>query len=58
MTEQKNITIPYQEYIDLKKDSFQLVALHQCGVDNWEGFEDAEEVAETLTSNFLNIERG
>jgi hypothetical protein len=43
MTEkgEETITITVGEYEKLKEDQRFLDALRSCGVDNWEGFDDA-----------------
>jgi len=35
------IEIDKEEYEQLKKDQEFLQALEECGVDNWEGYEEA-----------------
>lgn len=40
MTKQM-VTIPKAEYDQLIKDSKFLDALRGCGVDNWDGYDDA-----------------
>lgn len=37
----ENVTISREEYIMLLADRKLLTALIACGVDNWEGYEDA-----------------
>ncbi|MFF5471061.1 hypothetical protein [Streptomyces achromogenes] len=38
---QETITIPMSTYRVLVRHSAELVALHEYGVDNWEGYGDA-----------------
>ena len=37
------ITIPWTEYQELKKDQLKLSCLENAGVDNWEWYEQALE---------------
>ena len=39
--EYETITIKKEEYDMLVQNSNMLDALHECGVDNWEGYGDA-----------------
>jgi len=38
------VSISKKEYDQLKSDSAFLQALMQAGVDNWEGFSDAQDI--------------
>lgn len=38
MTSIKTVTIPEEEYLELKRDQAHLDRLHAAGVDNWEGY--------------------
>ena len=42
--EQEMITITKEEYDELKSDQSFLYCLQSCGVDNWEGYSDAQEM--------------
>jgi hypothetical protein len=44
MTEKPTITITLEEYNELLNDSIFLNCLVEVGVDNWEGFEAAQEL--------------
>ena len=41
MPEEETITIPKEEYEQLKKDSDLLQKLQKAGVDNWEWYNEA-----------------
>ena len=41
---EETITISLKEYDQLLDDSERLQALNAAGVDNWEGFEHAQEI--------------
>lgn len=43
---EKTVTITESEYDRLFEDSQMLEALDACGVDNWEGYERAQEMVE------------
>jgi hypothetical protein len=43
---QEEITITKEEYEKLVEDSKVLDALRRCGVDNWEGYDEAMELIE------------
>ena len=40
----ETVTMSKKEYEQLKHDSWFLVCLMQCGVDNWDGWDDACEM--------------
>lgn len=40
----KTVTITQKEYDDLLEDSLWLTALECAGVDNWDGWEEAQEL--------------
>ncbi len=40
------VTITKAEYKELRASAAMLNALEACGVDNWEGFDDAQESLE------------
>ena len=42
--ENETVTIPKEEYEKLLDDSDMLNCLESCGVDNWEGYDDAVEM--------------
>lgn len=42
----ETVTIPKSEYARLIKDSDFLDCLLACGVDNWQGYDDAVEMYE------------
>lgn len=42
----ETVTIKKSTYDKLVADSEFLTALHACGVDNWEGYDDAVEINE------------
>ena len=42
--EPETITITKEEYDTLCRDSEFLNALELCGVDNWDGYEEAQEM--------------
>ena len=44
------VEIPTEEYEELQNDSLFLQALIGCGVDNWDGYGDAQEMAEEMES--------
>jgi len=44
--DQKTITITEKEYRNLKEDSNFMRALERAGVDNWEGYEIAQDYLE------------
>lgn len=44
--ESKTITIQQSLFFQLLNDSNKLKALENCGVDNWEGYDDAMEYLE------------
>mgnify|MGYP001762721509 CR=1 FL=1 len=44
MTTESTITIPLSEYAKLKADQLWLTCLEQAGVDNWDGFEEAQKI--------------
>jgi hypothetical protein len=46
--EQKLITISKAEYDYLKSTALLLNLLEQAGVNNWEGYEDAVEIHESI----------
>jgi hypothetical protein len=46
----KKVTITVQEYEELLAESLFLQALIGCGVDNWDGYDDAQEMLEELES--------
>ena len=48
--------IPYEEYIQLKKDSMQFLTLLQCRVDTWQGFADSQKISNNLIKDFLDDE--
>ena len=41
---EETVTISLKEYDQLLNDSDWLAALEDAGVDNWEGFEHAQEI--------------
>lgn len=41
---EETVTISIEEYNELIDDSLFLCALMACGVDNWCGYEDAQDV--------------
>lgn len=41
MSDSEQVTIPLDEYENLLYDSNFLKCLISCGVDNWEGYEEA-----------------
>ncbi len=43
MSEQKMVTITEERYNDLLESEMWELALDQAGVDNWEGYEYAQE---------------
>lgn len=43
---EKTITITIEEYDELLEDSRFLCALQGAGVDNWNGYENAQEMIE------------
>ena len=47
--EEETITISKKEYDQLIKDSDFLACLMQTGVDNWDGFEDAQTMYDQLS---------
>lgn len=46
MADEKTITIPVEDYNELVRDQNFLNALYAAGVDNWEGYEIAQEANE------------
>jgi hypothetical protein len=44
MKNKENVTIPKAEYERLLNDSEMLNCLVACGVDNWQGYDDAMEL--------------
>lgn len=48
ITEDGYVKISKDEYYELIEDSNFLEALYEAGVDNWEGYEQAQEI------NFIN----
>ena len=42
------VIIPRDTWIELNEDSRKLNALDLCGVDNWEGYDDAMEYLENM----------
>ena len=49
--EMDKITIPLKEYQSLKADSEELSRLYAAGVDNWEGYSEAQEDEEEQDDN-------
>jgi hypothetical protein len=45
----KTVTVSLEEYEDLRADAALLAGLHACGVDDWEGYGEALEIADELT---------
>ena len=45
MAEEATITIKRKFYETLKRSHDLLMALQECGVDNWEGYSDAVNLA-------------
>jgi len=45
---ENTITIDKGEYDRLLEDAFWLMCLEQAGVDNWIGFEEAQNIKEEL----------
>lgn len=45
MSDEQTVTITQSEYDRLLEDSFFLDALRRAGVDNWDGYEVAQELA-------------
>ena len=45
-TKEKTVTITEKEYNELCEDSQFLCALQAAGVDNWDGYSDAQEILE------------
>ena len=48
MLTSNRITIPTEEYFELKEAEAMLRALKQLGVDNWEFYSDAADLAEEI----------
>ena len=46
MSDEQTVTITQSEYDSLLEDSRFLNALRSAGVDNWEGYEIAQEMVE------------
>ena len=44
MSDMKQITIDYAEYDKLLRREFFLCCLEEAGVDNWEGYEEAQDI--------------
>lgn len=44
------VSITVEEYEELQNDSLFLQALIGCGVDNWDGYGDAQEMLEVMES--------
>lgn len=44
-----DITIAYEDYLDMQRDLEWLSALEAAGVDNWEGIDLAHEIFKTFT---------
>lgn len=42
----ENVIIPVKTYEELLAAQAMLEALEACGVDNWDGYEDAQEMME------------
>jgi len=51
-TNTPNITITQAEYDGLVRDSLMLLALESAGVDNWDGYDNAIEIASDLRSEY------
>jgi hypothetical protein len=47
MKEEKTKTISLEKYHQLLDRSNKLMALEECGVDNWDGYADAMKVLKT-----------
>ena len=46
ISHEKMVTVSKKEYAKLCADQLFLEALINCGVDNWEGYEDAQDLLE------------
>lgn len=44
----ETVTISMDEYLELLAASKQLNVLHQIGVDNWEGYQEAMDLLESI----------
>lgn len=43
-----SITIPIEKYEELMQDSLLLSALHAAGIDNWDGYDIAQDLRDEL----------
>jgi hypothetical protein len=50
MTAPGMIEIPFEDHEELVNDQIFLQALIACGVDNWDSYSDAQEIAEDMKS--------
>jgi len=46
MVDEKTVTITVKEYQSLKESEWELTCLENAGVDNWSGYEYAQELME------------
>ena len=44
----ETVTISNERYDELLDDERELYALYQAGVDNWDGFDEAQEIIKGL----------
>ena len=51
MSEETFVTISDKEYGELLDAQFKLQCLESCGVNNWEGYEQALELMEEINSS-------
>lgn len=49
------VTISLHEYEELLEDSYFLNALNQVGVDNWDGYEEANKLYEDMNESLLCV---
>ena len=40
----QTVTIPLEEYLQLRDDSIWVECLNMAGVDNWDGFDEARQL--------------
>ena len=56
MTSSNEMIISIEHYIELVEDQMKLHCLERCGVDDWEGWDDAMDMLHKLISEKQEIE--